>query len=56
VPVGLTDAFARDVKKQSQWSAFVRRQHLTADTFPLPEVLAFLSVFLWPVIEAAREQ
>ena len=30
VPFGLTDAFATDAQKQSQWNAFLRRNHLVA--------------------------
>ena len=56
MPIGLTEAFAQDVKKQSQWSAFLRRQQLSSDTLALNEVLVFLSDFLCPVMEAARDQ
>ena len=43
VPFGLTDAFATDAQKQSQWAAFLRRNRLTAPA--LPAVVAELRAF-----------
>ncbi len=51
-PFGLTDAFAQDPQKQTQWQAFLRKNRLEALT--LDEVIAALSTFLLPVIEAAN--
>lgn len=43
VPFGLTDAFATDAQKQSQWSAFLRRNRLAAPA--LAAVVAELRAF-----------
>ena len=49
-PFGLTDAFAQDTQKQTQWSAFLRKNSLEA--LPLKDVVHFLSDFLSPVIQS----
>ena len=54
VPLALTDAFANDAGKQTQWRAFVRRGRLSEDA-PLAEVVVTLRAFLVPVLDAARE-
>ncbi len=52
-PVGLTDAFARDQRKQTQWKAFLRQSVGTENQeLPLAEVVSFLAVFLLPVLRA----
>lgn len=51
-PFGLTDAFARDPQKQTQWLAFLKKNRLTA--MPLGEILLMLSDFLMPIADAAR--
>ena len=43
VPFGLTDAFATDAQKQSQWAAFLRRKRLAAPA--LAAVVAELRAF-----------
>lgn len=43
VPFGLTDAFATDAQKQAQWTAFLRRNRLTAPA--LAAVVAELRAF-----------
>ena len=43
VPFGLTDAFATDAQKQSQWAAFLRRNRLAAPA--LAAVVAELRAF-----------
>ena len=43
VPFGLTDAFATDAQKQSQWAAFLRRNRLAAPA--LDAVVAELRAF-----------
>jgi hypothetical protein len=51
VPFGLTEEFARDATKQTQWRAFARRGRFeTAGGFP--DVVAEVSAFLVPVVEA----
>jgi predicted nucleotidyltransferase component of viral defense system len=54
-PVGLTPAFSEDNIKKAQWSAFVKRQKLTEQELPLDTVIAGISEFLLPVMEAIRE-
>lgn len=44
MPFGLTDAFAADAQKQSQWNAFLRRNRFAAPT--LATVVAELRAFL----------
>jgi len=51
VPFGLTDAFAEDSQKQTQWRAFLARNAL--DPVPLAEVLDLLRGFLMPALQAA---
>jgi len=50
-PFGLTDAFAQDAQKQTQWLAFLRKNRLEA--LALDDVIAVLATFMLPVIEAA---
>lgn len=50
-PFGLSDAFAQDAQKQTQWLAFLRKNRLEA--LALPDVIKALATFLLPVIEAA---
>jgi hypothetical protein len=50
-PFGLTDAFAYDAQKQTQWHAFLSKNRLEPPA--LNEVTAALATFLLPVIEAA---
>lgn len=53
-PLALTDGFAGDRGKQTQWRAFVRRGRLSEDV-TLTEVVAVLHSFLLPVLGAARD-
>ena len=46
MPTVLTRVFSDDDAKQAQWSAFLRRQHLTAEALPLADVISFLADFL----------
>lgn len=50
-PLGLTQAFAQDQQKQTQWQAFLKKNRLEA--LALNEVIAELTTFMLPVIEAA---
>ncbi|MFC7518600.1 nucleotidyl transferase AbiEii/AbiGii toxin family protein [Herbaspirillum sp. GCM10030257] len=52
-PVGLSDAFAGDLAKQTQWNAFVRKNKLNAPD--LPFVVATLRQFLLPVLNACSK-
>lgn len=53
VPFGLSDAFAQDQQKQTQWAAFLRKNALAERQ--LPEVVAGLREFLSPALNAHRE-
>lgn len=50
-PFGLTDAFAQDGQKQTQWQAFLRKN--TLDALPLEDVVSFVAGFLMPAIQGA---
>ena len=52
LPVGLTDAFAHDSMKQTQWQAFLRKNRLAAPD--LGEVIAELAVFSQTPLTRAR--
>ena len=52
VPFGLTDAFAQDAQKQTQWQALLRKNRLEA--LALNEVIAALVAFMLPVIKTAN--
>lgn len=54
VPVALTDAFATDVAKQTQWKAFGTRSGLSSEVAPLAAVLSLLREFLVPPMQATR--
>lgn len=43
-PIGLSDEFSSDASKQTQWRAFVTKNHLDAP--PLPQIVAHLRTFL----------
>jgi predicted nucleotidyltransferase component of viral defense system len=55
-PIALTDAFADDAQKQTQWKAFIRRSDLSARTAPLADVLALLQAFLLPPSRAGASK
>lgn len=50
-PFGLTDAFAQDAQKQTQWQAFLKKNRLEA--LALSEVITAVNTFMLPVIVAA---
>ena len=52
LPVGLSDAFAADEVKQTQWRAFLRKAGAEQD-LDLGEVVAGLRGWLWPVLQEA---
>lgn len=51
MPVALSGEFARNQKKATDWSAFLKRSKLSSSTPTLSEVTEFLQEFLRPVIE-----
>lgn len=52
IPFGLTDNFAQDAQKQTQWQAFLGKNRLEA--LRLEDVVASLRDFLLPVIATAN--
>jgi len=52
LPVALTQEFASDRTKRTQWRAFVAKGKLLIEAPPLSDVIALLQNFLWPVTEA----
>lgn len=52
IPFGLTDDFARDTQKQTQWQAFLGKNRLEA--LELEVILAALRDFLLPPVAAAK--
>jgi hypothetical protein len=51
-PLALTDTFAGDAGKQSQWLAFTKRAHIEQPAPSLPEVIASIKELLVPVTDA----
>lgn len=56
VPVALTDAFALDAQKQTQWKTFLHRADLSAKATPLTDVVAVLRGFLLPPTQAVIDK
>ncbi|OQA44190.1 MAG: hypothetical protein BWY52_01684 [Chloroflexi bacterium ADurb.Bin325] len=54
-PVALTDEFALDPLKQTQWRAFLNRSRLDVNAPQLAEVVEELRAFLLPLIVAAHK-
>jgi hypothetical protein len=52
VPFGLSEGFAQDRQKQTQWQAFLNKNAL--DPVPLTEVLDLLRRFLMPPLNVGR--
>ena len=52
IPFGLTDNFARDTQKQTQWQAFLGKRRLEA--LELEVIVAALRDFLLPPVTAAK--
>jgi hypothetical protein len=53
LPLALTERFARDATKQTQWNAWVRKSRAPGAA-SLPEVVADLAAFLGPHLKVAR--
>lgn len=49
-PAIFTDAFAKDKVKQTQWSAFLRKNRLTGAPPTFSDILSAISIFLKPVL------
>lgn len=55
VPDGLTQDFAQDPAKQTQWKAFLKQNvSPPRDALALPDVITGINAFLLPVLDAAR--
>ena len=54
LPTALTEQFAKDPVKQTQWSAFVRKTRLPSTVEELPLVVEELANFLLPLADALR--
>lgn len=52
MPLALTKAFSKDDAKQKQWKAFSSRLATGSSAAPLTDILAVISPFLWPPLEA----
>lgn len=52
-PVGLEDEFANDVTKSMQWTAFLRRSHLSSAPARLHETISTIREFARPPLSAA---
>jgi hypothetical protein len=50
-PLALTDAFAEDATKATQWRGFVRRNRLSEAPEHLAEVIVSIAAFLTPITE-----
>jgi hypothetical protein len=51
-PIALTDAFAADTGKQTQWRSFIRRSRLQHTPDTLADVITVLAMFLRPIAKA----
>jgi Nucleotidyl transferase AbiEii toxin, Type IV TA system len=51
-PVALTDGFAADTGKQTQWQGFIRRSRLEHVSDNLAAVVTTIAVFLGPIAKA----
>lgn len=54
VPLALSDEFANDATKRTQWNAFLRKGRLDTGGADFVEVVAFIRGFLQPLYEAIR--
>lgn len=52
LPTALSPAFAADMAKRTQWSAFLKRSKLDPDGVDLAEVIASIQVFIGPPTES----
>lgn len=55
VPLALSEKFAKDALKISQWTGFLRKSALRDQGTPLAEVITLLGDFLLPPLRAVRE-
>lgn len=55
-PLALTAEFANDNRKQTQWSAFLRKGHLADPNLQLSDVIELLASFLMPPTRAVQAE
>jgi hypothetical protein len=55
LPLAFTDDFRKDVQKQAQWRAFVRKAKPDTAADNLDVVIGDLEAFLMPVVEVVRQ-
>ena len=56
IPIALTREFATDARKNQQWQAFLRRNHLMAEDVLLPQIIDELHEFLVPILYALQQR
>ena len=54
LPIALTEEFALNEVKATQWKAFLSRSRVVETALELPEVVDTIAIFLRPAMEAAR--
>lgn len=54
LPYPLTDTFAKEERKQTQWAAFLRKNGLTGPSPQFSEVVGLLRLFIEPVLRAGN--
>jgi len=54
LPYQLTDGFAKEATKQTQWAAFLRRNGLTGPPLDFAEVIGLIRQFVGPAIQADK--
>lgn len=55
-PLALTQAFANDAAKQTQWKAFLRKNALPVDDLTFPDIITALHGFLMPPTLASAKR
>lgn len=55
-PLALTQAFASDKMKQTQWKAFLQKNKLSADNLTLTDIITILHEFLMPPTLASAKE
>jgi len=55
-PLALTQAFANDAAKQTQWKAFLRKNALPVNDLTFPDIIAALHDFLMPPTLASAKE
>ena len=56
IPFGLSEAFAADPVKQTQWQAFLRRTEIAMAPEPLIQIIPSIASFLMPVLQSAADE